>query len=356
MHIKLNIRWCFDLDNGGEIEPGLFRLLENIRHGGTLKQAAKLSGYSYRHAWGMLKHWEKVFQAPLVKLERGRGRGAHLTALGDKLLWANGMVINRTSSELTGLAAELDAVLSEYIHKDKQIKVRLYASHGIAITAFNDLLHEELGIDTDFQIHGSLESLRLLDTGQCNMAGFHIPSGNLSTVLAPQYRRWLEGDKYHLIRIATRNQGLLVHKGNPKKITGLGDLTRRNIRFINRQRESGTRTIFDQLLVRAGLRPSRVNGYKNEEFTHVAVAAMVASGAADVGFGIQAAAAQFGLDFIPILKEMYFIAVNKQIGAKTMNGIKKVLKSQKFRKRMAPAKGYDVKQAGASVSLDNLFS
>ena len=356
MHIKLDIRLSCGPDSSDEIEPGLFRLLENIRHGGTLKQAAKLSGYSYRHAWGRLKHWEKVFQTPLVKLERGRGRGAHLTALGDKLLWANGMVINRTSSELSGLAAELDAVLSEFIRKDKQIKLRLYASHGIAITALNELMREELAIDTDFQIHGSLESLRLLDTGQCNMAGFHIPYGDLSKVLAPQYRRWLEGDKYHLIRVATRNQGLIVHKGNPKKITGLTDLTRRNVRFINRQRESGTRTIFDQLLVQAGLQPARINGYNNEEFTHVAVAAMVASGAADAGFGIQAAAAQFGLDFIPVLKEMYFIAVNKQIDAKIMSGIKKILKSQKFRNRMAPAEGYDVKQAGAGVSLHNVFS
>ena len=356
MHIKFNIHWSFGSDVSNEIETGLFRLLENIRHGGTLKQAAQLSGYSYRHAWGLLKHWEKIFQTPLVKLERGRGRGAHLTAFGDKLLWAYDFVIKKTSPELTVLATELDDILSEYIHNDKQIKIRLYASHGIAINNLNELIREELDIDTDFQVHGSLESLRLLDTGQCNIAGFHTPTGELGRALAPQYRRWLEEEKYYLIHVATRSQGLIVHGGNPKKIAGIKDLTRRSIRFINRQRESGTRTIFDQLLIRYELRPAQINGYNNEEFTHVAVAAMIASGVADAGFGIEAAAAQFGLDFIPVLKEAYFIAMSKQIDSNIVNTIKKLLKSQKFKKRMANTTGYDINQAGTAVKLQKLFS
>ena len=334
----------------------MFRLLENVRHGGTLKQAAKLSGYSYRHAWGLLKHWEEVFAAPLVKLERGRGRGAHLTAFGDKLLWANETVNRKTFSDLASLAAELDEVLSEYSHSNKQIKIHLYASHGIAIAHLNELLRSELDTDTDFQIHGSLESLRLLDSGQCNIAGFHIPSGNLGRVLAPQYRRWLETEKYHLIHVATRNQGLIIQAGNPKKITAIKDLARRSVRFINRQRDSGTRTIFDQLLLRSGLRPEQINGYNNEEFTHVAVAAMVASGAADAGFGIKAAAVQFSLDFVPVLKESYVIAVNKQTGPTILNTIKKLLKSQKFRKRIASIAGYDVRRSGTNIRPDSLFS
>ena len=100
----------------------------------------------------------------------------------------------------------------------------------------------------------------------------------------------------------------MVAKGNPKSIRDLSDLTRNGVRLINRQHDSGSRIEFDELLSGAGIDPAAIDGYQTEEFTHLAVAATVAGGMADAGYGIRAAAAHYGLDFIPLLTERYYLA------------------------------------------------
>ena len=105
----------------------------------------------------------------------------------------------------------------------------------------------------------------------------------------------------------------MTTRKNPRKINNLKSLTKRSVKFVNRQPESGTRTIFDELLKREGINKSSINGYHNVEFTHIAVAALVASGAADAGFGIKAAASKFGLHFIPIVSETYVLAIERNI-------------------------------------------
>src|SRR5262249_11287326 len=118
---------------------------------------------------------------------------------------------------------------------------------------------------------------------------------------------------HRLVRIATRVQGIVVAPGNPAGIRDVSDLARLGLRFVNRQRDSGTRFLFDQLLKRSGIDPAAIRGYENEELTHGAVAAHVASGSADAGIAIQAAATQFGLDFVPIVKEHYYLAVHRDL-------------------------------------------
>jgi molybdate-binding protein len=122
------------------------------------------------------------------------------------------------------------------------------------------------------------------------------------------FRRYLKARQHTLIGLATRTQGLMVAKGNPKGIRDLTDLARNEVRLINRQRDSGTRVEFDELLSGAGIDPAAIDGYHTEEFTHLAVAATVAGGMADAGYGIRAAAAHYGLDFIPLLTERYYFA------------------------------------------------
>ena len=112
-----------------------------------------------------------------------------------------------------------------------------------------------------------------------------------------------------LIRFAEREQGLMLATGNPKRIRGLADLARKDLQFVNRQRGSGTRLLFDELLAQQGVDATAIGGYRDEEFTHLAVAVSVAAGRADAGFGVHAAAARFGLDFIPLQRERYWFAV-----------------------------------------------
>jgi len=102
-----------------------------------------------------------------------------------------------------------------------------------------------------------------------------------------------------------REQGLFLPKGNPKGIRGIADLAREDVVFINRQRGAGTRVLLDYLLRRANIDPGSIQGYQRQEFTHLAVAAAVTSGAADCGLGILAAARALDLDFIPIGEEQY---------------------------------------------------
>jgi putative molybdopterin biosynthesis protein len=355
MHIKFQIRWAI-APGSGEIEPALFLLLQLIRREGALTQAARLAGYSYRHAWGLIKRWEEEFGLPLVKLERGRGRGAELTAFGERLLWVNQRLNEETGPRLETLAGELNESLAEFSRSGRPLHLSLYASHGLAIEQLNELLNAEPELETDFQVHGSLESLHMLNIGQCQMAGFHFPLGELGKKLVPRYLRWIDERRHNLLLVATRRQGIMAQAGNPKRIRDIHDLTRRSVRYINRQKGSGTRTIFDQLLQDAGIRSSRIAGYANEEFTHFAVAAMVASGAADAGFGLQAAAARFNLHFIPVLKERYMLALDKDLGPGLQQKLVRLLRSRRFKQSMGGYEGYDVKQAGREIRAGDLCS
>ena len=98
-------------------------------------------------------------------------------------------------------------------------------------------------------------------------------------------------------------------RGNPKRLAGLGDLARGDIQFINRQREAGTRVLLDYHLKLLGISPDAIRGYDRVEYTHLAVAASVASGAADVGLGILAAARALDLDFVPLFTERYDLVI-----------------------------------------------
>ena len=116
---------------------------------------------------------------------------------------------------------------------------------------------------------------------------------------------------HRLVCVATRVQGLIVAAGNPHGLRGVKHLARAGLRFINRQRDSGTRILLDELLAAEHIDAADVAGYENEEHTHAAVAAFVAGGMADAGLGIEAAARQFKLDFVPLATERYFLAAHK---------------------------------------------
>lgn len=355
MHISIDVRWLFGRDKSQEINEELFILLRTLQNDTSLKKAAVSAGMSYRHAWGLLKKWENEFNYPLVKMERGRGKGARLTGFGEKLLRAEQVLHERCDPALEAVSSELNESLSEFIQPGDTSNVRIYASHGMAIIYLNELLRDDDRFTVDFQIHGSLESLQNLNSGHCQVAGFHLPLQIVDKVVSPQYQQWLVPGRHSLFQVAVRDQGILIKKGNPKNISSLKDLTKRSVRFINRQRNSGTRTILDQLLTQEQISPKNINGYTNEEFTHVAVAAMIASGVADAGFGIQAVAKQFKLDFIPYLQEAYVLAVEKSLNPLIKNEIQKKLKSSIFRNKINKLAGYNADTSGKELSFQQLF-
>ena len=194
---------------------------------------------------------------------------------------------------------------------------------------------------------GSLGGLMALRQGRAHLGGSHMLDPETNTYNVPFILRHLPGVPLKLINLAWREQGLMVAPGNPKQIGTISDLTRPGVRFINRQRGAGTRLLLDYLLKKAGMSADEVEGYGREEYTHMAVAVNVASGTADVGLGILAAARALGLDFIPLLPERYDLVVPEATFADPrFQTLLAVVRSREFQEAAAALGGYDLKDCG----------
>lgn len=322
----------------------MLELLAGIRTTGSVAGAAKAARVSYRHAWGTLSRWEGLLTRKVVILERGRG--ATLSALGETLLDAELRIRRRIDPALGRLSAELDRDLAASLGKADPV-LRIVASHDLALLQLRDLAIERK-LAVDLQVRGSSESLAAYARGDCDLAGFHLTVGRSDLDLRP----WLDPRRDATLRFATRKQGLMVKRGNPKRIGSLSDLARPSVRFVNRQEGSGTRALLDGLLGGAGVRPRQVRGYAVEEYTHLAVAATVASGMADAGFGIEAAAARHGLGFVPIATEEYLLACRlARLKTKPVVALRKLMAGAVFRKATAGLAGYNLLGAGKLVRL-----
>ncbi len=196
----------------------------------------------------------------------------------------------------------------------------------------------EGALQLGLRFHGSVESLDALARGDCDLAGFHVAE----QWPTPEILRRLDPNVHKLIGLAVREQGLIVARGNPKGIQSLHDLVRPGLRFVNRQRGSGTRLVLDQLLARAGIASSDLSGYSREAFTHTAVAAAVADGSVDAGFGIRAAAAHLGLGFIPLVSERYVLAcTSNRMESSEVRKLLAFLRGKAFKAVLASLPGYD---------------
>ncbi|MGE4533084.1 substrate-binding domain-containing protein [Halomonas sp.] len=346
--IQITPTWSFSDEAGKQIDPKLFTLLEAVHRHGKLTQAAKTVGVSYRHAWNLLSKWEEFFGITLVKLERGRG--ARLAPLGEKLLWAEQRVIARLDPQLESLGSELNLAIQQELEGVQPV-LRLHASHGFAVELLPQHLRE---MSLDLQYCSPREALASLNRGSCDLAGFHLPRGEVGEVVSRDYRDLLKPRSHRVVGFIARSQGLMVAPGNPKMICSLAGLEKEGVRFINRQVASGTRALFDGLLVEAGIPASQVYGYVMEEYTHSAVAAYVAAGMADVGFGVEAAARRFGLDFIPLATEEYLLICHRRnLKDSRFSELLKVLEGNEFQAAVSALPGYIPSRCGMVMSLDD---
>jgi molybdate-binding protein len=153
-------------------------------------------------------------------------------------------------------------------------------------------------------------------------------------------------------------QGLMVAKGNPQLITGLKDLSRPALRYINRATGTGTRVLFDDLLADSGMDPSAIKGYATQEPSHAAVAQAIASGSADTGLGIEAAALEKGLDFVPLVRERYhLVCLKSALSQAPVQALLQVLQSPAWQATVAQLPGYSVAdaQSGQVLSMRALL-
>ncbi|SAK70947.1 molybdate metabolism transcriptional regulator [Caballeronia fortuita] len=324
-------------------------LLQLVAQTGSIANAASAKGLSYRHAWGLLREIEVRLGGALIT--KSRGRGSVLSELGESVLRAQRVCAERLETPLQAVANDVANELNRRL-AGGITQVRIHASHGYAVATLVRALGDQR-VPVDIKYRESAEAVSALARGECELAGFHLPVGEFRSTCADIYRPFLDRNKHQLIRLTRRTQGLFLPKGNPKRISGLRDLARSDVRFVNRQPGSGTRMLLDLSLRRVGVDPDQINGYATTELTHSAIAAFVASGMADLGFGVQPAAQHFALDFIPIIDEDYFFACERaRLSEAQLASVLRILRSDGFTESVAHLEGYDPASCGSLVDID----
>jgi len=337
------IGWTVAGQGESAVDARVLPLLRAIADAGTLTAAAARVGVSYRSAWGILTDNARLVGAPLAVLERGRG--ARLAPLGEKLLAADTSA--RQLLEVHGHSLRL-GVRGVPARVATVARLRVAASHDLVLARLRPEWRERHGVELEF--HGSAEGLERYAGGDVQLAGFHMPLDGArgGGILLAQLRP----DRDVLVRFLRRAQGLILPKGNPRRVRSLRDVVDRGLRFVNRQPGSGTRILVDRLLAAARIRPAAVDGYSTEEFTHAAVAATIKAGKADAGFGLQAAAAEFGLAFVPVVQESYFFACRRRsLRTDAVGAFRALLADADTRAVVARLPGYALDAPGALAEL-----
>lgn len=310
----------------------------------------------------------RIGQEEFLRVKAGRvggslvvvpvGRGASLLS---SVVRADGVIRLPASSE--GVDAG-GAVSFEPLRPLGQIErgILIIGSHDITLDLLADLLREEGAGERTVRCQslssahvGSLAGLSALRRGECHMAGTHLLDEATGTYNFPFIARLFAPGEVALVHLSKRTQGLILPPGNPLGIEALSDVMAEGPggarpRFVNRQRGSGTRMLLDHQLARIGRSGSEIAGYERELHTHLAVAAAVASGGADVGLGIQAAARALELAFVPIAEEQYDLAIRAdQLDAPAFRALLALIGSERFRDAARALGGYDPSDSGARL-------
>ena len=289
-----------------------------------------------------------------------------LGRVGDKLLaapLARGAGVITSLVQADGLA--LIPSGTQGIEAGEKIQVHLYRSRSeiektiLAIGSHDltlDLMAQFLA-DHDRRLAsanvGSQGGLIALRRAEAHLAGSHLLDTESGEYNISYIRQYMPNIPVKVVALVGREQGLIVKRGNPKGIKSLEDLTRLKVEFVNRQRGAGTRVLLDYHLKLMALSPNSIVGYSQEEYTHLGVAAAVASGRADCGLGIAAAAQALDLDFIPLFQERYDLVIPKaHAESDLLAPLFALLADSDFRKAVSQLMGYDVSVMGTSILED----
>jgi len=283
---------------------------------------------------------QKIVATPLP-----RGAGS-ITSLTE----ADGILRIPNNSE--GIGAN-ETVQAELLRPLQAIDNTIVAvgSHDNTLDVLADMIKARQPDLTLSSSHvGSLGGLMTIKKGGCHVAGTHLIDTEDGSYNISYIKRYLPDVPVRLVHLVCREQGLIVPKGNPKKIKSFEDLRREDIRLINRQRGSGTRVLLDYRLQQLNIDGQAINGYANEEFTHMSVAVAVLSGASDVGLGVYAAAKALNLDFIPVVTEQYELAIPARYFETDMiRVLRDTIASTEFKNRVRALGGYHTDRTGEVV-------
>jgi putative molybdopterin biosynthesis protein len=284
---------------------------------------------------------EKLLAAPL-----SRGAGV-ITSL----VQADGLVI--LPPGIQGVEAGEEVQVHLYKNRSElERTIFCIGSHDLTLDLLAQFLseHDRRFVSANVGSQGGMVALR---RGEAHLAGSHLFDPKTNQFNVPSIRQYMPDIPVKVVALALREQGLFLKRGNPKGIKTLDDLTRPAVRFVNRQRGAGTRVLFDHYLTLMKISPESIHGYNQEEYTHLGVAAAVASGRADCGLGIAAAAQALDLDFIPLFQERYDLVIPKKYADnELLTPLFGLLNERAFREAVSNLKGYDVSVMGTVILED----
>jgi putative molybdopterin biosynthesis protein len=285
---------------------------------------------------------ERTLAAPL-------SRGAGVLS---SLVRADGLAILPRGSQGEPAGAQVTVLL---YRSPTEIERTIFAigSHDLTLDLLAQFLEEHDRRLVSANV-GSLGGLVALRRKEAHLAGSHLLDPESGEYNLSYIQQYLPETPVKLVALVGREQGLIVKPGNPKNIHDLGDLAQPGITFVNRQRGAGTRVLLDYHLDLKGIAKNSINGYNQEEFTHLAVAAAVASGRVDCGLGIAAAAQALRLDFIPLFEERYDLVIpDEYYRAPLLEPLLVVITDRDFKRKIAELPGYDTSQTGEVVAEMN---
>jgi putative molybdopterin biosynthesis protein len=286
--------------------------------------------------------------------------------VGDRLLAAP---LSRGAGVITSLVQADGLALiprgAQGMEAGEKVQVRLYrsrseiertifciGSHDLTLDLISQFLaeHDRRLASANVGSQGGLIALR---RGEAHLAGSHLLNPQTGEYNISYIRQYMPGIPVKVVALVGRDQGLMVKRGNPKGINSLHDLTKRDVQFVNRQRGAGTRVLLDYHLNLKAIKPERIVGYSQEEYTHLGVAAAIGSGRADCGLGIAAAAQALELEFIPLFQERYDLIIPKQFAEDDLLApLFMLFTDRRFREAIAQLPGYDVSVMGTIVLED----
>jgi len=280
---------------------------------------------------------EKIVATPI-----SRGAGVIMS-----MVRADGMLRIPRLSEGYNAGDNVEVELLRPLAEVRETTVAI-GSHDIALDVLANYLRKKYPQATLSSAHvGSLGGLTALKRKEAHLAGTHLLDEETGEYNVSYIERLLKGQPVVLVNLVYRQQGLMVARGNPKNIKGVEDLVREDVSYINRQRGAGTRILLDFKLKENSIDPTKIKGYRREEYTHMSVAAAVASGSADAGMGILAAARALDLDFIPVVEERYDLCIpGEYYETPYIQRLLEVIKMPEFRQEVESLGGYDLRDCG----------
>jgi putative molybdopterin biosynthesis protein len=283
---------------------------------------------------------QRLMAAPL-----SRGAGVIMS-----MVRADGLARIPRFSEGVHAGAEVEVELLRAMDEIRRTVVAI-GSHDLALDLISTALAQRSpGASLASANVGSLGGLLALARGEAHLAGSHLLDEKSGQYNVSYIQQHLAGRPIVVVHLAGRIQGLIVPPGNPRGLVRLEDLARPDVLFVNRQRGSGTRVLLDFELRKLGLPTEQVRGYAREEYTHLAVAADVASGAADVGLGILASARALRLEFVPLFNEQYQLVIPREhYEAPILGPLLEIIRSPQFRAQVDALGGYDVNDMGRLI-------